>query len=323
MAGLPQVMRMKREQMRAQHPEQVVEQAQPERVMIPIDVPALKPNEGGDPNLPPHEVASVEEEPKPLSLEDQWKATAEKWETKYRSLQGSIERIEPELRSERELRTRLEQQMQELREAMPRPEPVLDPSEELTEDELKVYGESSAVVQKIARKVARGELASALKDLKQEIAQLKEANGRVETGVAQSEEERFVDSVKRNVKNFDAIIKSSEWVDYLSQRVPYTKDTISSALDKAHAKRDLDSVLEIFQGFKPSKAALESMKSPVLNGGAAPVNANGQRKPILKLSDRKKVSEDFRKGRIDKATLDTWNKLFREAEAEGRLDLAN
>jgi hypothetical protein len=63
------------------------------------------------------------------------------------------------------------------------------------------------------------------------------------------------------------------------------------------------------------------MVSPSLNGGgAAPVHTNGQQKPILKLSDRKRVSNDFVQGKITKEVRDYWDKLFKEAEAEDRID---
>jgi len=323
MAGLPAAMLKKREDLRAKHPE-LTDTTQPANVVIPIDVPSNGSIEGGDPsNLSP-ETPPTEPADKPLTLDEQYRITAEKWENKFRTLEGVVKNLEPELRSERETRAKLERELQELREAMPRPasQPNLD--EELTTEEMEVYGASAPIIQKIARKIARGELEGALKDLRKEIAQLKETTGRVESGVSQSEEERFVDSVKRNVKNFDKIIVSQEWRDYLEQRAPYTKDTISKMLNVAHSNRDLDSVLEIFNGFKPSKAALASMTSPSLGGGAAPISTNGNQKPMLKFSDRKKMSDDKRMGRIKTpeqvAEWNKWDQMFREAEAEGRID---
>jgi hypothetical protein len=317
MPGLPQAQLKRKAEIQAQQPPEV---KPVERVMIPIDVPGGTPvNEGGDSVVVP---PSDEPEIKPLTLEEQWRIKSEQWESKFRSLQGVVENLEPQLRSEKELRSKIEQELQNLREAMPRPEPVPDPSEELTEEETRIYGESAPAVQKIARKVARGELTSALADLRKEIADLKAANARVETGVATNEEQRFINEVKSNVKHFDGVIKSAEWQEYLKQKVPYTKSTIGQALQTAHEARDLDSVIEIFSGFKPSRAALESMKSPILGSGGNPVDISSRSKPMLKWSDRQKVSEDFRKGRLTKDQRDHWDKLFKEAEAENRIDYA-
>lgn len=320
MPGLPQAQLKRKAELKAQQPPEL---QTPERVMIPIDVPGGQQppaNEGGDPaNLPPENVEVQPNEEKPLSLEDQWRIKSEQWETKFRSLQGVVENLEPQLRSEREMRNKLEKELQELREAMPRPQPQPDPTIEFTEEEAKVYGDSAPVIEKVARKVARGEFSSALADLRKEIAALKEANSRVESGVASSEEQRFIQTVKQNVKNFDAIIKTSEWQDYLQRRVPYSKITIGQALQSAHDDRDLESIVEIFQGFKPTKAALELMKSPNLGAGELPSHASKQ-KPMLKWSDRQKISEDFRKGRITKEVRDQWDKAFKEAEAENRID---
>lgn len=315
MPGLPQAQLKRKAEIQAQQPPEV---KPVERVMIPIDVPGNNPaNEGGDPVIVP---PSDEPDVKVLTLEEQWRIKSEQWENKFRSLQGVVENLEPQLRSEKELRSKIEHELQNLREAMPRPEPVPDPSEELTEEEMRIYGESAPAVQKIARKVARGELSSALVDLRKEIADLKAANARVETGVATNEEQRFINEVKGSVKHFDGVIKSAEWQEYLKQKVPYTKSTIGQALQTAHEARDLDSVVEIFSGFKPSRAALESMKGPILGSGGTPVDINNRAKPMLKWSDRQKISEDFRKGRINREQRDHWDKLFKEAEAENRID---
>jgi len=325
MAGLPKVMLKKREELRAKNPEHMVTQDEPARVMIPIDVPAVKPaNEGGDPPA----TSSVEEPvvvEKPIPLEEQYRITAEKWETKFRSLQGTVESLEPQLRSERDMRTRLENELQALREAMPKPEVKPDPTEELTEEELATYKDSTTVIQKIAKKIAKGELSAALKDIRKEVDDLKAATGRVESGVVQNEEKTFLDSVRRGVKNFDATIETQEWKDYLGKKLPYSRDTIYDALQSAHDRRDLDTILDIFKDFKPSKSALDAMRTPTLNGGGgSPQNLNGNQKPILKWSDRKRMSDDMKFGRIktkeQKAEWDRWDAEFRLAEQEGRVD---
>jgi hypothetical protein len=324
MAGLPKVMQARREQMKLDHPE-LVEQQQQQHVLIPITPSVEKPaNE---------EAPVVVEEPEeaPMSLEKQWELKSKQWEDKYRSLQGVVENLEPTVRSEKEMRLKLERELQELREAMPKPEEKPDMSDELTAQELEVYGGSQSVIEKVARKIARGELKSALStlgELRKELKDLREASGRVETGVHQSEEERFLDRVREAIPKFDAITTSREWrEDYLNRPVPYTDMVIHEALSDAHVKRNLKRIKDIFAGFKPSKETLATMTSPALNGGAAPIDTSGGgKKPILKWSDRKRMSEDLRMGRIktkeQRAEWDAWDKMFKEAEAEGRIDMS-
>ncbi len=319
MAGLPAVQKIKREELKAKHPE-MVESKPVERVMIPADISAAPINEGGDPQpppeLPPEEVP-VE---KPLSVDEQWRIKFEQQEQRLRS--RDQERVNAENKAREEIEG-LKKLVEDLRSTIPPPKIEPDLSEELTPEEIATYGSSQAFVDKVSTKVARKELKKALDKidaLSNKLEQLEQATTRVETGVASSEEDRFVDSVKRNIKNFDVIIASTEWLDYLKQKVPYSRLTISNMLDKAHNDRDLDSIVEIFEGFKPNRAALARMTSPALNGGAAPVNTNGQQKPMLKWSDRKRISEDFRKGRLNKTDKDKWDVMFKEAEAENRID---
>jgi hypothetical protein len=323
MAGLPQAMIVKRELLRAQQAGNAppAEVTQPTEVVIPhLDGPPAQAPVVNKPTLvPPVEAPPA---PKTLTVEEQWKAEAQKNEQRWKSLQGVIEGLEPALKSERAQRERLEKELQALREAMPPPVQLPNPEEDLTEDELQTYGESQAVISKIARKIARGETTSAIAAIQRELKELREANSRVQTDLTTTSESQFMGHVKSRIKHFDDIVVSDEWKDYIATKAPYSRKTVYDMLAQAHTERDIDTIAEIFAGFKPAKAALAGMVTPSLSGGGStPISTNGSgHKPTLKLSDRKRVSEDFVKGKIDKATRDHWDKLFKEAEAEGRLD---
>jgi molecular chaperone GrpE (heat shock protein) len=316
MPGLPKEQIKRREALKAQHPELIVEQPT-NNVLIPIN-----------PEAPPVEepvvVAPPEEEPTPppLSLEQQWKLEAEKAEQRWKTLQGVVERLQPELENEKRLRSELEKEMKALRDALPPPVVTPDPEEEWTEEETKAYADARTVIEKVAKKVAKGQLNGALAELRKEIAELKESNTRVQTDLSTTSEQQFLTHVRSVIPNFDKIVESSEWREnYLPKKIPYSGGrTIYDALAEAHNKRDIETIKEIFSGFKPNKSALDLMRSPTLNGGDPPRSLNGTSKTILKWSDRKKISDDFKMGRIKKEERDKWDKLFREAEAEGRID---
>ena len=76
MPGLPKEQIKKREALRAQHPELIVEQPT-NNVLIPINPSAPAVEE------PPVVVAPPEEEPAALSLEQQWKIELEKEQQRY------------------------------------------------------------------------------------------------------------------------------------------------------------------------------------------------------------------------------------------------
>ena len=217
--------------------------------------------------------------------------------------------------------------MKALRDALPPPVVVPDPEEEWTEEETKAYADARGVIEKVAKKVAKGQLNGALAELRKEIAELKESNTRVQTDLSTTSEQQFLTHVRSVIPNFDKIVESSEWREkYLPQKVPYSGGrTIYDALAEAHGKRDIDTIKEIFKDFKPSKSALDSMRSPPLDGSAPPIQLNGSgKKPILKVSDRKKMNDDFRMGRIktkeQRAEWDKWKQIFDEADREGRID---
>lgn len=329
MAGLPQAMIVKRELLRAKEAAENPppgEVQQPKEAVLPhMDGPptpvVTKPTLVPPPSPAPSPTPTPVVEPKAPSLEDQWKAEAQKNEQRWKSLQGVIESLEPTLKKEKAERERLEKELQAMRDAMPPPVPIPNPEEDLTEEELVTYGDSQAVISKIARKIARGETSAAIAAIQKELKDLRESQAKVQTDLSTTSESQFVGHVKSRIPGFDQIIESQEWKDYIATKAPYSRSTIYDMLAKAHVERDIDTIVEIFGGFKPSKAVLAGMVSPSLSGGgAAPVHTNGQQKPMLKLSDRKKVSEDFVKGKIDKATRDYWDKLFKEAEAENRID---
>lgn len=314
MPGLPKEQIRKREALRAQHPELIVE-APKDNILIPINPSAPAVEE-------PVVIAPPEEEPAPLSLEQQWRVELEKEQQRYSSLRGQVEKLEPELRAEREARRQLEVEMKALRDALPPPVVVPDPDEEWTDEETQAYADARTVIEKVAKKVAKGQLNGALAELRKEIAELRESNTRVQTDLSTTSEQQFLTHVRSVIPNFDRTVESSEWRDkYLPKLVPYSGGrTIYDALAEAHTKRDIETIKEIFKDYKPSKSALDSMRSPPLDGSAPPTQLNGNRKPILKWSDRKKVSEDFRMGRITKEKKDEWDRLFKEANAENRID---
>jgi hypothetical protein len=312
MAGLPQAMVVKRELLRAQQSGETPPQGnveKPPEVVIPhMDGP---PTPITKPTLVP---------PTP-SPEDQWKAEALKNEQRWRSLQGVIESLEPALKSEKAQRERLELELQALRDAMPPPVQLPNPEEDLSEEELATYGDSQAVISKIARKIARGETSAAMAAIQKELKDLRESQHRVQTDLSTTSEQQFMTHVKSRINSFDEIVASDEWKEYIATKAPYSRNTVFDMLKQAHEGRDIDTIAEIFAGFKPAKATLAGMVTPSLSGGGgAPVQLNGQHKPILKLSDRKRVSEDFVKGKITKDVRDYWVNLFKDAEAEGRLD---
>ena len=324
MPGLPKVMQEKREALKIKLGTAAPPATEPPQPVVlgHMDTPqqpdAPQATEGGDPSSTP----SQEPAPAP-SMEEQWRITAEKWEQKFRSLEGIVQGLEPKYKGAQEQVEKLEKELKALREAVPPPPP--DTSDDWTPEEEETYGSSRAVIEKAARKIAKGELKAATKlieDLRAEIGELRQQTGRVQQDLTQTTEQQFYKLVVDNVPNFEKIIALNEWRSYLDEKPRYSRQTFGQLLQEAHNARDLDSIKDIFKGFKPSKSVLATMANPPLNGGSVPVNDRPATKPTLKWSDRQALSKALRFGKV-KSTDPEYIRLereFKEAEREGRIN---
>jgi hypothetical protein len=155
----------------------------------------------------------------------------------------------------------------------------------------------------------------------------------LETGVATATEtstrvqaQTFVDRVKAKVKNFDAVVTNPKWNPWLQNRVPGTTFKYADALGDAHAKSDLGAIEEIFNAFEaanPTAVATDTSafaSVDTANAGSTRAPTAGTEKPTLKMSDRRKLSEDILKGRISREDGEKKKAEFTLADKEGRLD---
>jgi hypothetical protein len=312
--GLPKVQLAKKAAMVAENGEVAPSNAPVVLSMVPTSTPpaAVVPAEPVvEPGVPAEPVVD-------------WKAEHEAVLEKYRSLTGIHLSYQDKINESEARIAQMQAELQRFTETPPMP-PVVDTSDDWTEEERATYGPAETPVQKVARREAKKIAKQLRAEIDREIGELRNSQQQVGKDLAATTEQQFLSTVKANVKNFEAIIASPKWADYAATRIPYTQMKVSDALGIAHNNRDLERVLEIFSGFKPVTPTLKHMESPPINGSAAPSSSGGE-KPILRMSDRKKLNNDFRLGRLDKdpvkakAKLDLLVAEFTQAEQEGRLD---
>lgn len=324
-SALPASMRARKERMLAQ--------------LGTTDTPADDP---APPALAPVDDTPVDDTPPPASgnththaLDDggapsegtDWKAEFEKSEQRYRSLQGMIaskqtenEKLRDDFGKMQETIDKLQQDLHHKRIADKITPVDLDSIPDLTEDEARVYAESAPVIAKLSRKEAAAVVKQVIQPLVQELAELKKGQKEVGDRSTNTEEALFTDAVKRAVPDMAGKVKHPEWGEFLSKKAPFSRATYRELLQTAHYARDLDTVVEIFSGFRPASLGTGSGLSAPPATGAARQPGRPEAKPTLRLSERRKISEDYRMGRISYAELQKHQKRFAEAEAEGRLD---
>lgn len=323
-SALPASMRARKERMIAQlgttPPTDDTPPADTPAVQQVVDSDALA-NLGGDPAPQPST-------PPAPSNETDWKAEFEKSEQRYRSLQGMIaskqtenEKLRDDFAKMQETIDKLQQQLHQKHIADKATAPLdLESIPDLTEEEARVYAESAPVIAKLSRKEAAAVIKQVIQPLAQELAELKKGQKEVGDRSTNTEEALFTDAVKRAVSDMAMKVQHPEWGEFLSKKAPFSRATYRELLQTAHHSRDLDTVVEIFTAFRPASLGTGSgLSAPPATGAARPPTRS-EAKPTLKLSERRKISEDYRMGRISYADLQKHQKRFAEAEAEGRLD---
>lgn len=242
------------------------------------------------------------------------------WKWRFHSLQGNHEKTDRENKDMRQRMLQLEEEIGSLKQE--RAKLTAPKIEDLTDEETQAFEQSIPVITKIALKQADKVISSHVSQLNTQISQLKEANEALTKQMSGSESNSFIGSVKARVPELETIKNTPEWKKFLTTKSSqYSQRTIADDLVDAHNARDLAGVAAIFEGFKQTNKNLAAVfHSPSMSAATNIDTATSNKKPTLKYSERKRVSDQFRKGQI---TLDRYNQvkaLYDEAEVEGRID---
>lgn len=276
----------------------------------------------------PAEDGAVSDTPAPRREEGgrtNWEEESKENYHRWKTVAGMYEKAKDDLVSLKDEVRLLKDSLETMKKA---PAPVVPAAvnlteEELTSEETETYEKAFPVINKLSKKVAQQMINQVVAPMQEEIRSLKEGNSSVAQTIKDTDERTFYSNVVSRVPDMEKTIQLPEWKDYLSQRVPYTDYTRGQALIAAHGARNLDRVSEIFSGFKPgSPDSIDSLVTPAVNGSqnTAAILQSGGKKPNLKFSERKKASEDMRKGRISKEQFEKIDSMYKRAESENRID---
>ena len=259
-----------------------------------------------------------------------WKEVARVHEERWKSLQGINEK---EVSENKDLRARLiaqDERIASLETQIKKPSAMQavqeDPLADLTPEEKEAYSGSIGVIDKLANYRFKQNINQVVDPLMKKIEELEKNNNTVVTRFQATDENVFAQRVQSEVKDVDKLISLPQWQDYHKRRIsPYTEETIGDALKASHNRRDLNTVTQIFKDFVQElgvsgDGGAYSSVSVVPNGGTNAQDFKPKQKPMLKGSERKKISEQFRKRQISQEKYNEAIAIYKEADAEGRID---
>lgn len=330
MAGLPSVMLRKKEQL---------ENAESTNTNVVLPSLDTIPSQVGTANIEPlseQDISAVAvETPQPTEsvvvIQEPVKTkTIDQVENDYKSLKGQFDATHRENKDLRrdyvDLKQRyeaLEARVAELGKAPVQPE-LNDDDLKLTDEETEQYGSAMPFLTKLFAARERQVERTIVKPLQEKLAALEAGNRGVVEKMTAADEGAFLRQVRDRVKGFDSIVASPAWATYQGQPIsPYSSVTVGQVLmHEGHERRNLGLIEKIFSDFadknKPSQVAA-AYAAPSLSAASAPVPQSNA-KPTLKLSERKKIHDQFKKGQITFERYKQFSDLYNEADKEGRVD---
>tara|TARA_R100000734_G_C3304867_1_gene95368 strand:+ start:178 stop:1185 length:1008 start_codon:yes stop_codon:yes gene_type:complete len=259
------------------------------------------------------------------------------WQQKYRSLQGMYNADVPRLNAEnRDLSSRVSQ-LEGLLSTMQEPTQQTPVQSEklITDDDVKEYGDSIAVM----RKAAREEVAQEIAQLRQQVGQLQGVLPQVQQVQAQQKktgEQTFWSTIASEVPNWNDINNDPDFQSWLLAIDPLTGISRQTYLEDAQKNLDASRVVNFFRTWegengKTNTAQVDrTAQQSQLQKQVAPgrsrnngVKASGQNRTYTP-NDIQEFYADVRKGKY-KGRDDERGRIERDifaAQQEGRINVA-
>lgn len=207
----------------------------------------------------------------------------EKWEVKYKRLQGKFDAEVPRLHREnkdlRQIIEHLQQQVAQLQAAPPAPAPKAEgktqPAPLVTPEDIDTYGEELIDLQRRIAREGYAEFQAAIDALRQEKTELQ---ARLDALAGNS----FETKLRTVVPDFDAINADPRWIAWLDEVDPMLRAPRRIAAQTAFDQQDADAVKHYVELFKRStgdatqtqrQAELRKQVQPARTGASS---ASGQ-----------------------------------------------
>lgn len=208
--------------------------------------------------------------------------------------------------------------------------PVMDTSAiQFSDDENNQYGDSRPYIEKVVDLRLADQLNKLVPGLRQMVEEAKQTATTAVTTVHQQQTRGFLADVKGKVPDMAQLISHKHWGDFLAETNDFAGATYDQLLAHNVRNQNLTGVVKIYDAFREKYVGASQQQQQQTNAGYAGAAPQGgaaqapQQQPQvakLKVSDRKKASEDYRKGKITWDQLQEVNKRFDDAEKAGNVD---
>jgi len=219
------------------------------------DAPAVESTEDEARNqAEPQPAPEPKSEPEPSVSED-------KWEHKYRRLQGKYDAEVPRLYSElKELKATLMQMQQAPPKQEPKAEKPPEPKKLITDQDVEAFGDDLIDV---ARRVAREEMSA---KLQVELEKMHRENEALKSQMTAVQGNTFEARLRQTIPDFDEINNDARWVEWLNEVDPLEGEPRRVRAEFWYGNGDIGRVKAYVDAFKqtvapasdPSKKARQS-----------------------------------------------------------------
>jgi len=146
---------------------------------------------------------------------------------------------------------------------------------DIDEEEIKQFGpDLYDFIQRAARKVADAEISRREQQLTGQLDEVRQSTSQMRESMAQSEREKLIDYMHREVPNWLELNESEKFVAWLDQYDPYAGEVRGKLLREAFEKNDAVRVANFFKGFLNENAAVNQQNTPS-SGEPAPKGEQG------------------------------------------------
>ena len=283
---------------------------------------------------PAEEVESTETEAENTATQEPTEPSnpeGDKWEAKYRTLQGMYNAEVPRMKKQNEeLEAKLNAyatQVKELREAIAQQEVG---KKYITDEDSEVFG---ADVVDLARRAAKQEATQYSQEaagLKNDVEEMKAELNQLRGVSYQNTLQQYQGRLTALVPGWEKQNSDQAFIDWLSERDPFAGGLRKQALDEAYQALDAQRTADIFLAYRQAtgaysdkpretKAEKELRRQVTPSGRASTVEPSGATKRVYTQADIQRFYEAVRRHELTSEEATAMEREIDQAVAEGRV----
>jgi hypothetical protein len=246
---------------------------------------------------------------------------AETWQQRYRSLQGVIA---SQAREHKEQLAQMDQRIQQLLAAQPKPETPRPP---VNPQDAETFGEDLV---EMVRRTAEGMAGSTVKELNGRIAVLEQQLAGASAVASKTADEVFYERLTQLVPDWQAVNKDDGFLGWLAEIDPMYGQPRQAALTAAGNARDVDRVAYVFNAYRgtvPETPKPASRQEPQVsphtsgNGGVQVLQQAAAGQQVITIQQVEAFYKDVQRGlyRGREAEMAQQEAVINAALAENRI----